>query len=374
MSVLRFFTDTHLGRELKANTTPASRALLSSQLYEHAMIAATLPYEEGGKVHFTVCGGDLFDTDHNEEAVLIQGSEVARRCELVLGGNHDVVNISGRESSLSALAKLTRGDNFILPPSKVGQHSFSHYLVHEAPDHVGDVMLYAIPHHARQQEFERALDEALQDAQRYDKAAGRVRRLLLVHCNYHLTMEAGENDLNLTDAKARQLLQTFDFIVMGHDHRPRRECDNRVIILGNTHPTCFSDLGEKFVWFYNSEMNEFHRQLLAPDCSQQIEASQLIDIWRDGEFHRLADVEWLDLTGELPPEAAVDLAKAVRAAYKEIPYLYALRASKVRFTVELEEGVEVAPQQLTLLELVEADLGKTPELLELFREAKEARE
>lgn len=45
--------------------------------------------------------------------------------------------------------------------------------------------------------------------------------------------------------------------------------------------------------------------------------------------------EWIDIVGELPPEAA-DLAKAIRQLWKENEYLYAVRASKVLFRAEGE--------------------------------------
>lgn len=373
MSVIRFFTDPHEGRELKANTTPASRALLRAQLHGHAMQAASMPHPAGKTVHFTVCAGDLFDTDHNSEEVLIAGAEVARQCGAVLGGNHDVVNILGRESSLSALAKLTGGDRFVLPPGP-GKVGFEMRLVQSDAGHLGGVALYLVPHHAMQADFDQALDQALADAQRFDST--KLRRLLVVHCNYHLTFEAAETDLNLTDARARQLLKTFDYIVMGHDHRPRRECDGRVIILGNTHPTSFSDQGEKLVWFYDSETNDWVTAVNAPEALRSVSAENLIELHKTERLDTvLGSAEWLDVHGELPPEASVDLAKAMRACWKEIPYLYALRASKVRFTAGLDAGTEEqAPQQLTLIELIEQDLGKSPELLELFREVRMERE
>ena len=42
MTVIRFFTDPHIGRELKANTTSGSRALLAEQIYQHGRQAASI--------------------------------------------------------------------------------------------------------------------------------------------------------------------------------------------------------------------------------------------------------------------------------------------------------------------------------------------
>ena len=363
MTILRFFTDPHIGKELKANTTPSSRTLLSQQLTLHALQAATMPHPEGKSVEATVCGGDLFDTDTNPEHILLAGAKVAQKCTVVLGGNHDVVNIKGRESSLSALAELTEDERFIMPPGPGKVKTDIRVF--------GDVMLFTVPHHARQQEFEQALEQARRQAD--DSEA--ERKLLLVHCNYNLTFEAGENDLNLTDAKARQLLQVFDYIVMGHDHRPRWECDDRLLVLGNTHPTSFSDLGEKYVWLYDSESNTWHREVNAADALMVVKASDLIDDWKLERMEAYAAPEWIDIVGELPPEAAADLAKAIRQLWKENEYLYAVRASKVLFRAEGEsnEAVSEAAQK-TLIEIVEEQLAGSPDLLVLFREAKEMKE
>lgn len=363
MTVLRFFTDPHIGKELKANTTPSSRTLLSQQLTLHALQAATMPHPEGKRVEATICGGDLFDTDTNPEHILLAGAKVAQQCTVVLGGNHDVVNVKGRESSLSALAELTEDERFILPPGPGKVNTYIRVF--------GDVMLFTVPHHARQQEFEQALEQARRQAD--DSEA--ERKLLLVHCNYNLTFEAGENDLNLTDAKARHLLQVFDYIVMGHDHRPRWECDHRLLILGNTHPTSFSDLGEKYVWFYDSTSNTWHREVNASDQLMVAKASELIDDWKLERMHEYAGAEWIDIVGELPPEAAADLAKAIGQLWKTHEYLYAVRASKVLFRAEGEsnDAVNEAAQK-TLIEIVEEQLASSPDLLALFREAKDMKE
>lgn len=365
MSILRFFSDPHVGKELKANTTPASRALLGKQLHLHAIQAATMPHPESRTVMGTICGGDLFDTDSNPESVLLAGAHVAEKCTLVIGGNHDVINVADRTSSLHALSVLTTDQRFVLPPEpgKVKYHV----------ERLGGVDVYVVPHHARQQEFEEALELACASAEAGHSEG--MRKLLLVHCNYHLTFEAGENDLNLTDAKARHLLQVFDYIVMGHDHRPRRECDGRLIVLGNTHPTSFSDQGVKYTWFYDSQANDWTQAVNASDESMQVKASELIADWKTESLHRYEGVEWLDIVGSLPPEAAVDLAKAIRELWRKGGYLYAIRASKVLFIAEGENNDQpVGAAQKTLIEIVEDQLASSPDLLALFREAKDMKE
>ncbi len=340
MTVIRFFTDPHIGRELKANTTSGSRALLAEQIYQHGRQAASI-----GHADFTICGGDLFDQDHNAEHVLILGADIASRCDLVLGGNHDVVNIEGRSCSLEVLRKLA-SINIVMPPAP-GRTYFKCELF-------GDVAVWAVPHHARQEEFVVALEEAMNDA---DKRRER-RKLLLLHCNYDLQIGQGENDLNLTQSMTALLSQTFDFIILGHDHRPRTELGGKVVILGNTHPTSFSDLGEKRVWFYESDLNEFGWEVNAEDSSHAIPATQLIE-WHqeDGNgLRRLASKEWIDVTGTLPPEASIDLAKAIRALWKACPYLYAVRSSKIIYEGMELEAVDTNAGPLSLVDMISSRL------------------
>lgn len=365
MTIIRFFSDPHVGKELKANTTPKSRATLAQQLHLHAMQAARMPHPQGKRVDGTICGGDLFDTDSNPEHVLIAGHQVASQCDVVLGGNHDVVNIAGRESTLSALSKLSvSNDKFVMPPNP-GCTS-----ARVIPFNGVDV--YAIPHHARQQEFEEVLEQAKAMAEECQE--GPRARILLVHCNYHLTFEAGENDLNLTDAKARHLLQAFDYIVMGHDHRPRLECEGRLIVLGNTHPTSFSDQGEKRVWFYCSETNDWTYQVNAEEQRLEVQANSLISAWQNDLLAEYAQAEWIDVVGVLPPEATVDLAKAIAALWKVSPYIYAIRASRVQIRAEGQTDDMPAAAQKTLIEIIEEQLASSPDLLSLFREARDLKE
>lgn len=368
MSVLRFFTDPHVGKELKANTTPASRALLAEQIRLHGLQAATMPHPEDRKVVATICGGDLFDTDSNPEHVLLAGAQVAEKCTVVLGGNHDVINATGRTSSLHALAVLTCDERFVLPPEPgkvaVDRKGFGPAGLHQ-------VELFTVPHHARQQEFEQALAVAKSQAE----ACGAERKLLLVHCNFNLTFEAGENDLNLSDAKARHLLQTFDYIVMGHDHRPRRECEGRLIVLGNTHPTSFSDQGTKYTWFYDSQTNDWTQVVNAGDGLMEVEASKLLEDWHNERLQEYAGAEWIDIRGTLEPDQGVDLAKAIRELWRKGDFLYAIRASKVLYRAagQTDDQVTGAAQK-TLIEIVEEQLSNSPDLLELFLEAKNMKE
>ena len=375
--VLQFFTDPHIGRVLKANTNTASRLALREQLFLHAYHAATMPVPEaleGRRVARRFLAGDLFDTDTNDELTLIQGAQIAKLCDLVLGGNHDVVNIAGRESSFSALSQLLAADEtaptFILPPGPGG----TYYYPEPVPE--AETMVYLVPHHSTQAEFDKTLDAVSKAAE-----AGKERRKLLVlHCNWDLQVGAGENDLNLTMNRAVALGKVFDYIILGHDHRPRTELGGKVVILGNTHPTSFSDLGEKVAWFYDPEENLFHTEVICGDAYRDLPASELISAWREDRVEELQarlGAEWLDLTGELDAEESVDLGRAVRKLWANGENLYAIRASKVRFR-GLDAALEgKAPEAVNIVERVSQELRENKELdglYDLFLEAKEKAE
>lgn len=353
MTTIRFFTDPHIGKDLKANTTLASRAKLRDQLFEHAMQATTL----GGDL-FTVCCGDLFDQAQNPEQTLLQGAAVLGRCNLLIGGNHDVVNIAGHDSSLLALTTLMgRTGDVVMPPAP-GRNHWQRQVV-------GDVGLFTVPHHATQESFEQTLDKIIAFRNRQEDST--LRNLLMLHCNWNMTVGQGENDLNLTQARAALLSEAFDFIILGHDHHPRRELGGKVVILGNTHPTSFGDLGEKYVWFYHSDTNYFSTEVNAKDSSVQLDALQLIEDHKSDCLAHYGDYEWIDVRGSLPQEAAVDLAKALRALWKACPYLYGLRSSHVTYQ-GMEMAADVASAgPVNLMEMVESKL--TAELKPLWLEA-----
>jgi DNA repair exonuclease SbcCD nuclease subunit len=105
--------------------------------------------------------------------------------------------------------------------------------------------MWWIDHKLNQEIF----DGALQDA--YNQAA--PNSILLLHCNYNSPFATQESTLNLTREDAETLLEKFDYVLIGHEHMPRTDFDERVILLGNTHPTGFSDISDKFAYDFEIE-------------------------------------------------------------------------------------------------------------------------
>lgn len=219
---LRLFTDPHIGLNRTSHTTPASRLKLKAALAQQA-----LNITDCDDVIF--CLGDLFDTYDTDNFSLLSGLEVFKRCNLTLFGNHD---LSNRVDQLSSIEVV----NLLISPG------MSRYGVTEpkASRLGANVPFWWIDHKLTQTVFEGALQDA------YDHAV--EGSILLLHCNYNSPFATQESTLNLSREDAELLLTKFAYIFIGHEHMPRTDFNDRVILLGNSHPTGFSDISDKFYW------------------------------------------------------------------------------------------------------------------------------
>ena len=229
MAEYTLFTDPHLGTRRAAHTTRESAKRLTQALFDQAVKATDGPSP--------LCLGDLFDRACNEEAILVQGFNVASYCMWTLAGNHDSTNRSDTVTSLDALKAL-------------------HCPIVSSPDlstpyhqYLGDG-IFMVPHHASQELFETAMFHAAEHAA--ETRAGKAS-VLMLHCNYDAPdfMQVEDDTLNLSADVAERLLTAFDYIFLGHEHRPATYFDGRVVILGNTHPTSFADISDKYCYTLN---------------------------------------------------------------------------------------------------------------------------
>lgn len=229
--MINFATDFHLGTRRQAHTTNSSSAALGREISAHALRIV----EEFKPVFL----GDLFDKTNNPEAVLVEGYRVAQHCSLILGGNHDLKNRQGEISTLMALCEFPDITDKVVSQSSLDAASFKRV---EMPD----AILYAVPHHASQAVFE----QALLDVCKQPESDG-VAEIVLLHCSYNCSFSEGNDaSLNLTPEMADHLLNRFDFVLSGHEHNHSVHKWGRLIMLGNHHPTSFSDIADKYVWHY----------------------------------------------------------------------------------------------------------------------------
>lgn len=288
---LRIFTDPHLGVSRQAHTTRESSKKLTQKLFEIACKAkATSPGQ-----HIAIAG-DLFDKTYNSEAVILQGMEVAEDC-FVLAGNHDLPNRADVQCSLDVVQQTWNSQ--VVVCEKLDEAQCREIL----PG------VFMVPHHATQDLFEEALTEAQEKA-----AEGSGNKVLFVHCNRGFIPEDGASStLVITDRREAELLKTFTRIFYGHEHRATENLDSRAFVLGNTHPTSFSDISDKYCYDYDTETDELVRHKLwgvAPgylrvklgaDLTGQVDGIEFVDV--EGQGTRKETADYLQLLWEQLPDA-----------------------------------------------------------------------
>ena len=286
---MRLFSDPHIGLNRKAHTTLASRKQLATALLSAAYAAST-----EGKPETVVCAGDLFDTFSNSEEAIMQGSAIAKYCDVVLAGNHDLTNVADSIGSLQVVDELLEDTTVIQCPD-FGK-SFIEYGELEG------MQLAFIPHHATQELFDAAVEGVIKDE--------KPLRAVFLHCNYENEMTHGsDTSLNLTQKQAKALLDVADYVFLGHEHEPRSLLDNRLIILGNVFPTSFSDISTKF--YYD----------LTPDSLVPVKIWDVKTGYRKLEytgdvFPKIPEAQFIEVVGKITIDKGVDLAEYLREIWE----------------------------------------------------------
>jgi len=345
--MITFFTDPHIGLKRTANTTPTSRA----QLRDHiAMTAFDIAANAKGKV---ICLGDLFDSYSNTEDSILTGRSIASMCDLVLGGNHDVTQDATKVGSLGLVAWTINTDatQVVLPRFNEVVHRKS-YIAEDRTS------LTAVPHHTTQALFEEALAAAEGGVQIDDEESVNI---LLLHCNYESPYDLTETSLNLTKAWAERLLEKFDYILLGHEHNPRDLFDGRLIILGNTFPTSFSDISDKRILHF--EDGEMRSEWIWREA-QRAMSCPATDI-PEGD---ISPVQFLEIEGEVEHGQLAFIAKSISSLWRGNPQLLAVKSSvKVQ---GMQEAIRRKADTRSLPQLIEAELADKKDQLELWHEAK----
>jgi DNA repair exonuclease SbcCD nuclease subunit len=243
------YSDPHLGLRRKAHTSLKSSKRLRDALLGKALEACRDKVAEH-ECEVSICAGDLFDTYSNSEETISEAAEVVRSTTLILAGNHDLENREGSVGSLQLLDHLYPPGKFILN-NLTGSESSSVEL--------GSTLFVFVPHAATQELFEKALNDAMEGA----SAVEGKHRILITHCNYQLSYEnIPDTSINLTKEMTDRLLSVFHRILLGHEHQPTEHYGGRVIIVGSTFPTSFSDISDKRCLVYDTETGEVFSQAL----------------------------------------------------------------------------------------------------------------
>ncbi len=294
------FTDPHLGTSRSAHTSRSSSELLRKRLYSEAMKLASLTNP--------ICVGDLFDSSTNNEETLLQGFNVANLCKYVLAGNHDEDNIVNRVTTLRAIQSL--GVKSVVASPDLSRPSC----------HI-DGGLAFVPHQLSQSLFLDSLEMAMNRASK-----GSV---LFLHCNYSFEMNNQSTaTLNLPEDIAKQLLSKFNYIFLGHEHGQKEHLDGRVVIVGNTFPTSFSDISSK-------RYIELSKNLEVVKSIPTFEVESGLLTVNVNSIPNVSDVmqaSFIDVTGQLDNSA--DFVKMQNHLWSINPQLYAIRNSTVSKMVQ----------------------------------------
>lgn len=304
--MLRFFTDPHLGRNATSHTTPESRKLLDKALAKSALNALKTSNPK-------LCLGDLFHSAHNNESTIAMGFLVAEQCDLILEGNHDLPNRSNTTSSIGLLAMSMDEDGSRFVSCGVGDVKIQTKLIE-------GVKVVAVPHHSSQALFDSALELAGEEG----------GELCLLHCNYNTPFNEGiDTSLNITEEQARKLSESFSYIVIGHEHKHRWELDRKVLLLGNTHPTSFSDVSDKYYWDYDPTDKSWHKHMLWRKDASYLKL-RLEDVL-SGNFKIETQHTFVEVVGKIETsETAYQLSSAIQQIWEQNPHLLMVRNNTVR--------------------------------------------
>lgn len=354
MTSITVFTDPHLGRTMQAHTTVASRARLMDAIFQTTDNMLT------GKIGYAVCLGDLFDKFQNPEAVIQQGLAVARKCDYIMAGNHDITNDKTKIGSLELLAHLGQEyTNDHLGTILLSGFGEARCYLHK----VGDCDFVFVPHHTTDDLFQQSLDDVTKWAhERRITRSVKPKAYLCLHCNYDSGFAVDETALSLTRKQAKDLLDAgIDYILIGHDHHPREDFDGKVIILGNMHPTGFGDITPKRVLEIGGDGSHTFHEVWSPDGKYvQLDAEALI-----GGMPELVPegVQFIEITGKLPPEHVMHMAKAIRGLWTCYEPLAIRNKAEI---VKATGGDSVSYDFQSIDKVVMDDLKDAPDLLELF--------
>ena len=349
--MISIYSDPHLGQILASHTTADSRKRLRDFMQGNVNRIVD-SFDDSS---FKICAGDFFHTYQNTEEVLYAGMWAASRTDKILAGNHDVVNIADRKGTLDILEAMF--DTQVVP-CKFGEVNYQ--TVVESP--LGDgLVAVLIPHHSTQELFEEALNRAKESACLSTWEEPQPKQILIAHCNYDSPFVKDDVMLNMTSRMASKLLEVFDYVVLGHDHRHRTDHDDRLIVVGSPHPTNFGDVCDKFVLHFDEDMTPSLEQVWDEgkhflECNYADLDSRITD-----------DHQWVLLTGEIPPSEIHALASTVRKAWKKYKP-FAIKSDVKILTGDSKASAFQATSPDKLNELILKELESSPEMYNLWKE------
>ena len=368
---LFFCTDFHLGLTRTENTTQASAARLQEHIFQTGLNLVRAAAKRGERV---INVGDLFHKYSNPEAIIKQGIQIAQYCDVVLAGNHDVLNIKGSVSSLDLVAaacwsEANEQTPVIVSPNPSEPYFEKRRVLDAEVDH--GVEVYAVPHCFTQEIFEQSVRKLCA------QVGLRTGHVLILHCNVgtgfgHL--EADSSSLWLTEELQTLVSKSFAQVFIGHEHDPKvinmpdGGCD--IHVMGNLFPVAFGEISNRFAYTYDVATNEVTQTKIFDAAANWAVIGADYLIASEGKWEM--SEAFIEIEDEIDAEDAGKLSRAIGNLWKtnEATALMIRNATTIRRS-EAAAGKDVTTTVVSLVERVRtqaAAAGFEAELNELNNE------
>ncbi len=306
MKDITFISDTHLGRVSRSHATAASSRALSDKLFHSALQAVTehRRHQTSTVIHL----GDLLDQPCNAERVVLQAYQLMHHIRSVLSGNHDETGDSTKVSSFQALSVISdHKEKFLRDPlstTSIPSHTY------DVNDKI--VSVHLIPHKLNQEVFDLALAAQVSDI---PSRQASETRILCLHSNYNFPFEKTSTTLNVTEDTGKRLLDTFDYILFGHEHMPYTAEGGRIVGIGSTHPTSFSDISDKFTLHFDG--TTFTRTKIWDSAGFAKVTPDEFMQWAGVDGH----VEFISIEGKVSPIQTASLTERLYELREAYPHI-----------------------------------------------------
>lgn len=349
-----FLGDLHLGVRRAEHTISKSQAALAQYLFD---LAVEIAQEAKERLSPVYQAGDMFDRHSNKESVVLQGMKLAALLERAMGGNHDQLNIAGAIGSLhlvkEAMGEKGQGSVIILNDDMSQPYAFTEVT----PGPVKATSITIVPHALTQDLFEQSLREAVRQAEENEGCF----KILMLHCNVGDNFghtEAEGSTLSLTVALQKEMEETFDLILVGHEHEPDHRSE-KTIILGNIFPLSFGEISDRYVWDLDLTTFELTQTPIFVASEQYMRLD--VEIALNGNAVIGQKVQLLEIVGSIKAIDYPALSRAIQGLWHDNDGLLALKNS---VDVERSGKAEKSQQETfipkSLRETVAESIQKTP--------------
>ena len=274
MAKIIFIGDLHLDKKPPHSTKASAQRFFELQ---------RVPYLQDALI---VQLGDVFDSFEVSSTTFTKAYSICQNFDAIVGGNHDFSHGTTKTSALQNLSKFLPG---VVKTARIGTIE------------TGNTSVYILPYQETQKQFEEALSSLAANV----RIAGGTVNILCLHCNYDNNRADGRTENNLTSEWAKSLLvNSFNFIVSGHEHNYSSHRGGRLLMAGSMLPHSFGEMSDKSWLEFDTETGLFTRQYSWKAAGSFLQT----DI--EG-FLALPDdtcLQFIELVGEILPQQIREVA------------------------------------------------------------------